>query len=152
MERDRKSAGSSLYGEGDDMLISGGQTLNDTVDIVDETIEIVGEGKPDSSPVTVVREDSLSEHFGAANLLYWTQVENHGEGNYWLSAEAGEFVLDLGGLSGSLDLVELVNTYNGEYRNWAMKEFKVFLSGTSSAGPWEKVVHQTLADSRKRFV
>ena len=103
---------------------------------------------------TVVGENSLNKaKWGAAKLLTRSQVEvnaGHG-GNYWLGPTGGEgqFVLDLAGHAGPLDLVELVNTHNGQYRNWAMKEFKVFLSD-SSEGPWEEVVHQTLEDSRQQ--
>merc|ERR1719510_2513211 len=49
----------------------------------------------------------------------------------------------------TVNLVELVNTHNGHCRDRSMEEFKVFLSD-SSTGPWEKVVHQTLEDSRQQ--
>ena len=72
--------------------------------------------------------------------------------NYWLAPDrqdSAEFVLDLG-CEKTVNLVELVNTHNGAtYRDRSMKEFKVFLSD-SSTGPWEEVVHQTLEDSRQQ--
>ena len=71
--------------------------------------------------------------------------------NYWLAPDrkhSAEFVLDLG-CKKTVNLVELVNTHNGNGRDRSMKEFKVFLSD-SSQGPWEEVVHKTLKDSRQQ--
>ena len=154
MENERKlAASSSLYGDGDDMLVSGGKTENLT--LLKDT-EIVGEGKPPSSPssppspVTVVSEVSHSEKWNASKLLSWSNVERYDEGNYWLANyDEGEFTLDLGGSAGPLNMVVLVNTHNAHKKNWGTREFKVFLSDTSD-GPWVEVVHQTLEDSRQQ--
>ena len=71
--------------------------------------------------------------------------------NYWLAPEkqdSAEFVLSLG-CEKTVNMVELVNTHNGYWRERSMKEFKVFLSSDSPEGPWEEVLHQTLQDSRQ---
>ena len=90
------------------------------------------------------------DDFSVSQLLTNSPVELHGE-NYWLAPhgqQSAEFVLDLG-CSKQVNMVELVNTHNAEYRNRGTKEFKVFVS-ESSEGPWEQVVHQTLEDSRNQ--
>ena len=139
MEMPRSFASSSLFGEGEDMLISGGRKA-----MVHAGLEIVGEGKP---PV-VLREDSFTEtRFTAVNVLTPSVVEDHGAENYWLAGEDGWFVLDLKGHAGPVDMLELVNTHNGQWQNWAAKEIRVHLSD-SSDGPWELVVDETLEDSR----
>ena len=104
----------------------------------------------EGNPPFVVSENNNGVEFGAGSLLTLSEVEIFGR-NYWLAAygEDGEFVLDLAERAGPLNTVELVNTHNADYKNWATKEFKVFL-GNSSSGPWEEVVHQTLEDSREQ--
>jgi len=89
--------------------------------------------------------------FSITNLLTNAPLEIFGE-NYWLAPngqDRAEFVLDLG-CEKTVNLVELVNTHNGFYRDRSMKEFKVFLSSDTSYGPWEEVLHQTLEDSRQQ--
>ena len=89
--------------------------------------------------------------FSISKLLTRGRVERHHQ-NYWLAPDrqaGAEFVLMLG-CEKTVNLVELVNTHNGDHRDRSMKEFKVFLSSDSSAGPWEEVVHQTLEDSRRQ--
>ena len=70
--------------------------------------------------------------------------------NYWLAPKqsSAEFVLDLGCEKIS-NMVELVNTHNGNHRNRATKEFKVSISNYQ-AGPWNEVVYETLEDSRNQ--
>ena len=96
MENERELAGSSLYGEGDDMLISGGRSLDDTE--THKTREIVGEGKGPSGP-SVVSEDSYEAGWGASNLLTRSVVEAlvGRSANYWIepTGGGGEFMLDL---------------------------------------------------------
>ena len=89
--------------------------------------------------------------FSASKMLSRGRVEIHNQ-NYWLAPDrqaGAEFVLSLG-CERTVNLVELVNTHNGDHRDRSMKEFKVFLSSDSSDGPWEEVVHQTLEDSRQQ--
>ena len=102
----------------------------------------------------MVTEDSYPDRpnvtFSVTNLLINAPLEIFGE-NYWLAPngqDSAEFVLDLG-CEKTVNLVELVNTHNAQHRQRSMKEFKVFLSD-SSTGPWEEVVHQTLEDSRQQ--
>ena len=88
------------------------------------------------------------DDFSVSQLLTNSPWELHGE-NYWLAPngqQSAEFVLDLG-CSKQVNMVELVNTHNAEYRNRGTKEFKVFVS-ESLEGPWELVVHETLEDRR----
>ena len=147
METERQHASSSLFGEGDDMLISGGRNQWTDTTVCHKDLEIVGEGKPPSVSVSVLSEDSFSEKFNVSNLLTWSEVENHTLGNYWLGplGQKGEFILDLGETR-LLDTVELVNTHNAEHRDWAMKEFQVLL-GNRKFGHWNKVVEETLEDT-----
>ena len=112
------------------------------------------------SEVSVVRGDYgiwtdhgySEDNWAVAKLLTNAPLEIWGENaNYWKAPcgqNRAEFVLDLG-CKMTVNLVELVNTHNGECRDRSMKEFKVFLSD-SSVGPWEEVVHQTLEDSRQQ--
>ena len=138
MDKHRILASSSLFGEGDDMLVSGGRTLDD--------LEIVGEGKPPSVYVTVMMGDLA--RFPASNLLTWSEEEDYEAENYWrTSEELMEFQLYLGGTARALDMVELVNTHNAHRRNRAMKEFQVFLA---DEGSWEEVLYQNLEDSRQQ--
>ena len=104
----------------------------------------------EGNPPFVVSENNNGVEFGAGSVLTLSEVEIFGR-NYWLAeyGEDGEFVLDLAERAGPLNAVELVNTHNADYKNWATKEFKVFL-GNSSSGPWEEVVHQTLEDSTQQ--
>ena len=149
MEKERKAAGYSLYGEGDDMLISGGNSLDNS--FTHKDLEIVGEGKPPS--VSVESKNDFSEKynvskFNVSNLLTRSEVENFTLGNYWLAEQQGEFTLDLGTFR-PVDMVELVNTHNADFRDKAMKEFKVYLS-EGEWGPWDRVVHETLEDTRQQ--
>ena len=50
MEHDRIFAGSSLYGEDDDMLISGGITMDESE--TTETTEIVGKGESEMREIS----------------------------------------------------------------------------------------------------
>ena len=89
--------------------------------------------------------------FSVTNLLTNAPLEIFGK-NYWKAPnlqDTAEFVLSLG-CEKTVNMVELVNTHNGKWRDRSMKEFKVFLSSDSSDGPWEEVVHQTLEDSRQQ--
>ena len=113
-------------------------------------------GCSDSVSVSVVRGDHATwrgypkDTWAVAKLLTNAPREIFAE-NYWLAPhkqDSAEFVLDLG-CEKTVNLVELVNTHSGQYRDRGMKEFKVFLSN-SSEGPWEEVVHQTLEDSRQQ--
>ena len=115
-------------------------------------------GCSDSVSVSVVRGDHGTwTHLGypedtwaVAKLLTKAQLEIFAE-NYWLAPtwqDSAEFVLDLG-CEKTVNQLELVNTHNSHSRDRSMKEFKVFLSD-SSTGPWEEVVHQTLEDGRKQ--
>ena len=73
--------------------------------------------------------------------------ESHMGRNYWLTPdrEGGEFVLDLG-CEKYINLVELINTHNADYRDRSTKRFQVFVSKKEN-GPWEKVLEKTLEDS-----
>ena len=89
--------------------------------------------------------------FPVTNLLTNAPLEIFGE-NFWLAPnlqDSAEFVLDLG-CEKTVNMVELVNTHDGYWRDRSMKEFKVFLSSESPDGPWEEVVHQTLEDGRQQ--
>ena len=101
----------------------------------------------------MVSQVSHGDSWGASNLLTRSRVEAKvGKTyNYWIepTGGGGEFILDLAGHAGPLDLLELVNTHNARARSRSLKEFKVFLSDTSD-GPWEEIVHQTLEDSRQQ--
>ena len=63
---------------------------------------------------------------------------------YWLAPDKtqAEFVLDLG-CKKIVNLVELVNTHNGDHRDRGTKEFKVWVS-RNKAGPWHQVVRDIL--------
>ena len=141
MAEDRTEASSSLYGEDDYMLISGGKSLSDSAYHQSTDMFL--------RPMTVVRHSSViaDVEYSAVNLLTYTELENHTAPNHWLAEGWGKFVMDLGGHAGPVDMVELVNTYNGGHFDWAMKEFKVQLSN-SKGGPWETVVHETLEDTQ----
>ena len=106
-------------------------------------------------PVSVVSGDHFTwpdypeDTWAVAKLL--TNAKRENDENHWLAPngqDRAEFVLDLG-CEKTVNLVVLVNTHHGKWRNRSMKEFKVFLSD-SSTGPWEEVVHQTLEDSRQQ--
>ena len=104
----------------------------------------------------VVRGDYLTWDNSPEDTWDVTKLLSHSpreaDGNYWLAPnrqESAEFVLDLG-CEKTVNMVELVNTHTGNWRDRSMKEFKVFLSSDSSDGPWEEVVHQTLEDSRQQ--
>ena len=143
MAEDRTEASSSLYGEDDYMLISGGRSLDYSA--YQQSTEMFP-----YYPVTVQRDDALiagSLNYSAVNLLRYTELENHTAPNYWLAEGEGRFRMDLGGHAGPVDMVELVNTYNGGHWDWAMKEFRVYL-GNSSGGPWKMVVKETLVDTQ----
>ena len=89
--------------------------------------------------------------FYVTNLLTNAPQEIIG-GTLWLAPnlqDSAEFVLDLG-CEKTVNMVELVNTHAGRFRDRSMKEFKVFLSSDSPDGPWEEVVHQSLEDSRQQ--
>ena len=109
--------------------------------------------KDPDCPVSVVREEyyihSIYDH-SVSQLLTNSPQEILGQ-NYWLAPngqQSAEFVLELG-CSKQVNMVELVNTHNGDGGHMGTKEFKVFVS-ESSEGPWEQVVHQTLEDSRNQ--
>ena len=86
--------------------------------------------------------------FSVSKLLTNSPKEMFSE-NYWLAPHMSpaEFVLDLGS-NKTVNMVELVNTHNGFGRDRSTKEFKVYIS-LSSSGPWNEVVHETLEDSRQ---
>ena len=108
---------------------------------------------PDRQPVSVVTEDHGTwgccpeDAFAVKKLLTNSPVEVHYE-NYWLAPQQSpaEFVLDLG-CNKIVNMVELVNTHNGENRDRSSKEIKVSIS-SYPAGPWSEVVYETLEDSR----
>ena len=109
--------------------------------------------------VSVVRgEHGAWTHHGhpkdtwdVTNLLTNAPLEIFAK-NYWLAPnkkDRAEFVLSLG-CEKTVNMVELVNTHTGKWRDRSMKEFKVFLSSDSSDGPWVEVLHKTLQDSRQQ--
>lgn len=108
---------------------------------------------PDDQAVSVVTEEHgtwpccQKDTFSATKLLTNGRVELHQE-NYWLAPQqsAAEFVLDLG-CNKIVNMVELVNTHNGNHRDRSSKEFKVSISHYP-AGPWSSVVYESLEDSR----
>ena len=93
---------------------------------------------------------SPEDTWDVTKLLTHSLLES--DGNYWLAPNrqaSAEFVLSLG-CEKIVNMVELVNTHVGNWRDRSMKEFKVFLSSEGPDGPWEEVVHQTLEDSRQQ--
>ena len=148
MEKNRSSASSSLFGRGDDLLISGGtdQDYDEEITVTHKDLEIV------DSSVNVTYHTYHHWKYNAFKLLTWSEVEDADTGNYWLDREIyglREFYLEFDGEPRPLDTVVLVNTHNAHHRERAMKEFKVFLS-LAHGEPYVEVVHQTLEDSRQQ--
>ena len=81
--------------------------------------------------MTVVSRDVTSTKYKAKNLLTLADIEIHdsqsvdGQGNYWLAPynKTGHFHLDLGCVQ-TFDKIKLVNTHNGDRRNWSTKRFR----------------------------
>ena len=146
LEKNRSSASSSLFGRGDDLLISGGTgpDYDEEITVTHKDLEIV------DSSVHVTYDTSHHEKYNASKLLTWSEVEDADTGNYWLDKDQGgerEFYLKFDGEARPLDMVVLVNTHNAHHRERAMKEFQVFLS-LAHGEPYVEVVHQILEDSR----
>ena len=106
-----------------------------------------------TEPVSVVTEEHGTwpccekDTFAVTKLLTNGPTEIQNE-NYWLAPQqsTAEFVLDLG-CNKIVNMVELVNTHNGEHRDRSSKEFQVSISHYS-AGPWSTVMYEILEDSR----
>ena len=88
-----------------------------------------------------------NEKFPVENILYRNETKTE---TYWLPKDQknASLVLDLG-CNKMINMVELANTHNGQARDMATKEFKVYVK-KAEKDPWIEVVKGTLEDSRKQ--
>eukprot|EP00092_Neocalanus_flemingeri_P026563 GFUD01028787.1.p1 GENE.GFUD01028787.1~~GFUD01028787.1.p1 ORF type:complete len:626 (+),score=118.16 GFUD01028787.1:104-1981(+) len=101
-----------------------------------------------SADVTVVSGDAYDNRFAVKNLLTNANQEIFGQ-NYWIGPDGtASFILNLG-CRQTFDGIKLVNTHNGQARDRATKQFKLFSSQTAS-GPWTQVLDTQLGDSRQQ--